>query len=509
MLILKNRSRKKMNFFSSRLINFSISLMRIFPLTLLFFLLPFVSDAQVPEDFNVLLIHVDDLGRMDLGVYGSDFYDTPAIDRLASEGLLFTQSYAAAAICSPTRAALLTGKYPATLGITDWIRAKFQLESTSGLPGEYEVFEDRPLKTPKIQGFLPLEELTIAERMKNKGYQTLHVGKWHLGEEGFHPENQGFDVNIGGNDLGQPPSYFDPYLAEKPREFYEITTLTPRKTGEFLTDREGDEVVSFIQKNTAKPFFIHYAPYAVHTPIMGPEDLVAKYSGRKPGRQSNPSYAALVETVDRNVGKILAELDRQGLRDKTLVIFTSDNGGLIGNPDRPVTNNSPFRSQKGYPYEGGIRIPTIVSWPGVIPTGRVEETPIISMDWVSTILDFMDEVAPIELAGQSLKPLLLGENKLEARDLFWYFPHYRGADVIPYAAVRSGGYKLIYYFEQGPAELYNLNFDPEESVNLITTRPLIAADLAAKLESWIQVSGARRPVEIDPEFNRPPSLPLR
>ncbi|MHA7130113.1 sulfatase [Algoriphagus namhaensis] len=466
-------------------------------LSLLLFLILLGTPAfpQEQKRMNIVLIHVDDLGWRDIGVLGSDFYDTPNIDQLASEGVLFTQSYAAAAICSPTRAALLTGKYPARLGITDWIRAKFQGVSTSGEPGEFESFPDKPLLTPKIQGYLPLEELTLAERLKPFGYATLHVGKWHLGEEGYYPTEQGFDLNKGGNDLGQPPSYFDPYLPDQPRKFYEITTLEPRKTGEFLTDREGDEVVSFIKENQDEPFFVHYAPYAVHTPIMGPEDLVEKYSARIPGKQGNPVYAALVESVDRNVGKIMKELDDLGLRDQTLVIFTSDNGGLIGDPLNPITNNAPLRSQKGYPYEGGIRIPTIVSWPGAVLEGAIESTPIISMDWVPTIMEWVSGRDSVEgLDGLSLVPLLTQESgQLADRDLFWHFPHYRGSDVVPHAVVRSRNYKLIVYFDDTPAELYDLKYDPEESVNLIGSRALIASDLAQKLNSWLESSGARLP----------------
>lgn len=460
-----------------------------------FFSFVFFGIAQQRNDFNVLIIHVDDLGWADIEPLGSDFYETPNINQLAQEGILFTNSYAAAAICSPTRAAMLTGKYPARLGITDWIRAKFQGVTTSGLPGEYEVFEDRPLKTPKIQGYLPLKEVTIAERMKTFGYATMHVGKWHLGEEGFYPTDQGFDVNIGGNDLGQPPSYFDPYLPAQPREFYEITTLKPRKTGEFLTDREGDEVIGFINGNKDEKFFIHWAPYAVHTPIMGKPDLVEKYNQKEPGNQRNPVYAALVESVDQNVGKVIQELNRLGLREKTLVIFTSDNGGLIGNYENPITNNYPLKSQKGYPYEGGIRVPTIVSWPGILPTGTVNENPIITMDWIPTILDFMGENPDQEgLEGISLKSTLLDPSEEVERDLFWYFPHYRLNDIVPYAIVRSGDYKLIHYFDGSQDELYNLEFDMEEKVNVISTRKPIADKLQLKIDNWLIETGARMPV---------------
>jgi arylsulfatase A len=454
----------------------------------------FQSFPQDKERLNVILIHVDDLGATDLGVFGSDFYETPHLDQLAAEGMRFTQSYAAAHICSPSRAALMTGKYPARIGITDWIRAKFQGVTTSGLPGEYEEFADRPLKTPKIQGFLPLEEQTIPERLKPLGYSTLHVGKWHLGEEGMHPEDQGFDVNIGGNDLGQPPSYFDPYLPATPREFYQIKNLPPRKTGEFLTDRESDEVIGFLEVHKGQPFFVHWAPYAVHTPIMGPTDLVEKYRQKKPGQQRNPVYAALIENLDANVGKLIAYLDQTGLRENTLVIFTSDNGGLIGNKANPVTWNIGLREYKGYPYEGGIRIPTVVSLPGKIPNGVASEVPTITMDWVSTILEVAGEdPAQAGLEGESLWPVLTGSKPTLERDLFWHFPHYREPDVVPHSVVRSGDYKLIYYFDGTEAELFDLSNDPLEETNLVKQLPFVASQLQTKLENWWKETDARLP----------------
>ena len=462
-----------------------------------FVFLIFLISCTKPEEkpLNIILIHVDDLGWADIQPFGSDFYETPNLNRLAQEGTLFTNSYAAAAICSPTRAALLTGKYPARLGITDWIRAKFQGYSTSGELGEYEEFEARPLKTPKIQGYLPLEEETIAERMKKLGYQTLHLGKWHLGEEGFHPEDQGFDVNIGGNDLGQPPSYFDPYQAAQPREFYEMKNLPPRKKGEFLTDRESDELIHFIE-NKEKPFFVHWAPYAVHTPIMGPPDLVSKYEEKEKGVQRNPEYAALIENLDFNIGKLMDFLTEKGLRENTLLIFTSDNGGLIGNPDKPVTVNLGLRSQKGFPYEGGIRVPTIVSLPGIIPQGKEIEAPIITMDWIPTILEFVGFKSPdSELEGKSLKGLLTEKEELAERDLFWHFPHYRETTVIPYSIIRSGDWKLIHYYEPGMDELYNLANDREEKNNLFNEEPAIANELQAKLDQWLIDTEARMPIQ--------------
>ncbi len=449
--------------------------------------------SQEKEKLNILLIHVDDLGATDLGVFGSDFYETPNLDGLAAEGMRFTQSYAAASICSPSRAALLTGKYPARLGITDWIRAKFQGGSGLALPTDLEENEDKPLRTPKNQGFLPLQEITIAEQLRKFGFSTLHVGKWHLGEEGNHPEDQGFDQNIGGNDLGQPPSYFDPYLAKNASEDYVLKNVPPRKEGEFLTDREGDEIVKFLKEKSRDPFFIHWAPYAVHTPIMGPEDLVEKYRKKAPKIQRNPTYAALVENLDQNVGKVLAELEQLGLREKTLVIFTSDNGGLIGNPENPVTVNLGLRSFKGYPYEGGIRVPTIVSWLNKIPAGTISDTPIITMDWIPTILDYLGKDLPGGLDGQSLRPVFENEEVEISRDLFWHFPHYRAPDVVPYSIVRSGDYKMIYFFDGSEAELYDLANDPLEENNLIKQLPFIASQLQTKLENWWDLTESRLP----------------
>ena len=462
----------------------------------LIFLLSFVlyweTYAQAKVEFNVLLIHVDDLGWADIGVLGSDFYETPFIDRLAAEGMLFRQSYAAAAICSPSRAALMTGKYPARMGITDWIYARFQGVGTTGLPGEYAENPDQPLRTPKNQGFLPLEELTLAERMKAQGYTTYHVGKWHLGGEENYPEKQGFDRNFGGNDLGQPPSYFDPYEPATPTPFYAFDRVTPRDSGEYLTDREGDEIVNFLQSQANK-FFIHWAPYAVHTPLMAPQALVDKYKRKASGKQKNPVYAAMLENLDQNVGKVLAELDRLKLTEKTLVIFTSDNGGLMGNPTNPITNNEPLRSQKGYPYEGGIRVPTVVKWPGKVAAGKQSDLPIVTLDWAPTILDYLGLNSQEQgLDGQSLAGVLAG-GALESRDLFWHFPHYRGADVVPYSIIRSGEYKLIHYFDMQPDELFSLVDDPYETTNLAAQFPELASQLKSSLKAWWLETGARMP----------------
>ncbi|WP_035463643.1 sulfatase [Algoriphagus vanfongensis] len=449
------------------------------------------------EDLNIVLIHVDDLGWTDLGVFGSDFYETPYIDKLAEQGLRFTNSYAAAAICSPTRAALLTGKYPARTGITDWIRARFQggiIPEDGQNPSGYDENEDKPLRTPQNYLYMPLEEVTIAELLKERGYKTAHIGKWHLGPDDYFPEHQGFDINIGGCDLGQPPSYFDPYLPFNGNPEYVMPNLEPRKEGEYLTDREGDEAVEFIRKHQKEPFFIHWATYTVHTPLMGKEVLVEKYKNKTPGNQTNPTYGAMVESLDDNIGKLIEALDELGIADKTLVIFTSDNGGLINNPENPVTNNTPLRSQKGYPYEGGIRVPTIMRWPGKIPAGVVTESPLITMDMLPTILSLVDgSVDESKWDGMDYSTFIQKPTVPMERDLYWYFPHYRGEDVVPYAIIRSGDFKYIRYFDERNGELYNLKEDLGETINLYLQNSSLVKELDQKLDNWLEETKARLP----------------
>jgi arylsulfatase A-like enzyme len=226
---------------------------------------------------------------------------------------------------------------------------------------------------------------------------------------------------------------------------------------------------------------------------MAPQELVEKYKQKPGGKQKNPVYAAMVENLDQNVGKVLAELDRLKLTEKTLVIFTSDNGGLMGNPSNPITNNDPLRSQKGYPYEGGIRVPTVVKWPGKVAAGKQSDLPIVTLDWAPTILDYMG-LNPQEQGGdgRSLVEVLKG-NVLESRDLFWHFPHYRGADVVPYSIIRSGDHKLIHYFDMQPDELYFLVDDPRETTNLANQFPARVSQLRASLKAWWQETGARMP----------------
>ncbi len=308
------------------------------------------AEAEHEKRLNYILFNIDDLGWTDLSCFGSSYFETPNIDRLAASGMKFTDAYAACAVCSPTRAALLTGRYPARVGITDWIRAKFQGGQAGGEnPSEYVGGKNGRLACPPNPFWLEHRELTLAEVLKSVGYATCHVGKWHLGPDDWFPESQGFDFNFGGCDYGQPPSYFDPY---KRKNQDGIHGLPGRREGEYLTDREADEAVGFIKAHQREPFFLYMANYAVHTPIQAKQELVAKYQSKPKTNQKNAAYAAMVESVDDAVGKILSILDGLDLTDRTAVIFTSDNGGLLG-----PTHNAPLRSGKGFPYEGGIGPP--------------------------------------------------------------------------------------------------------------------------------------------------------
>jgi len=440
---------------------------------------PLVQGAASPPNFIFIL--VDDLGWTDLSGFGSKFYDTPNIDRLAAQGTKFTQAYAACTVCSPTRAAVLTGKYPARLRITDWIA------------GHKRPFAK--LRVPDWTMFLPHEEVTIAEALKPLGYATASIGKWHLGGPEYYPDKHGFDLNLGGTDRGQPPSYFAPY---------KIATLPEGPAGEFLTDRESAEACKFIEQNRARPFFLYLPHYAVHTPIMAKKEVVAKYQAKiKPGQaQSNAAYAGLVESVDDSVGRLLRKLADLNLEDRTVIFFTSDNGGLMR-----ITDNAPLRAGKGSAYEGGVRVPLIIKWPGVTKPGTTNETPVISVDYHPTIVE-MAGGAPRPgqiLDGESLVPLLRGTGGLKRTALYWHYPHYHPGGATPYSAIREGDYRLVEFFEDRRVELYNLKTDISEQHDLAQVEPARTAELRAKLDAWRQQTGAQLPLpnpDYDPEKDK-------
>ena len=444
-------------------------------LAFLGFLVGETRSAEKSRPPNVILVLVDDLGMTDLSCYGSKFYETPHIDQLAKEGVRFTQAYSACTVCSPTRAALMTGKYPARLHLTDWI------------PGHD--YSKAKLRPPDWQKSLPLSEVTLAEQLKSAGYATMSIGKWHLtpdlpkGDQAYYPDQQGFDRNLGGYSAGKPPSYFSPY---------QIPTLEDGSTGEYLTDREASEAVRFMERNQNSPFFLYLAHYAVHQPIQGKMEVVAKYKAKDKagGKQSDPGYAAMVESVDDAMGTIRDALKRLKLEGNTIVIFTSDNGGLVG-----PTDNSPLRAGKGSAYEGGVRVPLIVLWPGKTPAGQVESDPVITMDLYPTILEMTGiRALPSVVDGMSLVGLLKSGEKLKRDALFWHYPHYHPGGATPHSAIRSGDYRLVHFYEDGHDELYRVTTDPGERKDRMSSEPEKAKELRNRLEAWLKSVDAQFPV---------------
>lgn len=439
---------------------------------------------------NIVLVLIDDLGWADLGCYGSNYCETPNLDRLAAEGTRFTQAYAACAVCSPTRAALLTGRYPTRVGVTDWIRARFQRKQAP-LEKEYDDgytgLPSQPLICPKNPYWMPLEETTLPEVLKTAGYTTWHVGKWHLGDPGFFPEDQGFDVNIGGCDFGHPPSYFDPYFRDGQGK---IPTLPPRKEGEYLTNRLADEAARLIRSHDDGPFFLYLSHHAVHNPLEAPKDLVEKYKAKPDTEQMNPTYAAMIERMDASMATVRDALQKKGFADNTIVIFTSDNGGLV-----PNTQNGILRDGKGTPYEGGLRVPAIVHWPGKVPAGVVNDTPIISMDLFSTLCAAAGASVPADKPtdGKNLLPLLREHTGINRDRLCWHFPHYRSKDQGPYSVIREGDWKLVRWYDPARVELYHLVDDPSEENDLAASMPDKAAQLDEGLAAWLTETGARLP----------------
>lgn len=430
-----------------------------------------VVKAEKP---NVVLILIDDLGWSDLGCYGNKAYKTPNLDRLALLGMRFTKAYAAAPVCSPTRASILTGKYPARLRLTEWI------------PGLKPRPIDR-LVSPSYLDYLPLTETTIAEQLKQAGYVTASIGKWHLGDGQYRPERQGFDINVAGNRRGSTPGYFCPL---------DLPNVTACSPGEYLTDYLTRRAEEFIEAHKSKPFFLYLPHFAVHTPLQAKQDLVAKYQS-KGSKDSplNPVYAAMIESMDESVGRIMRKVEESGIAHRTVILFTADNGGLLfeGRNNKPVTTNAPLRSGKGHLYEGGIREPLIVRWPGIVEAGTLCEVPVISTDFYPTILEIAGIPNRQALDGVSLVPLLRKTGSLTRGALYWHYPHYSPQGGKPSSAIQSEHYKLIEFYEDGALELYNLRTDIGEQINLAAKMRGKTRELHRRLKEWRQAVGARLP----------------
>jgi len=426
---------------------------------------------------NILFILIDDMGWMDLGCQGNPHVKTPNIDRFAMEGVRFTDAYAPAPVCSPTRAALMTGHSPARLHLTNHLphQNRFTPPESKLLPAE-------------MRDHLPLEYTTIAERLRDEaGYATAFIGKWHLykgREEKFAAQFQGFDINIGGCSYGGPPTFFDPYR---------IPFLTDRKQGEYLPDRLADETISFMQKQVQakKPFYVALWNYTVHWPMEAPGEFVAKWADKPKVGYNHKVYPAMLEAMDLAIARVLEELGRLKIEEETFVVFTSDNGPFGG-----VGDARPLRADKGHLYEGGIRVPLIVRWPGKVAAGTVREDPVILTDFYPTLL----EVAGLKTRkhypgdGESLLPVLTGEADLQRDALFWHYPNFAfHRDNRLGSAIRMGDYKLIEFFDRNEVELYNLREDLGEKKNLAGVEAGRVEEMRKRLSRWREKSGARMP----------------
>jgi len=447
------------------------------------------ADARKP---NVIIIFVDDLGWKDLGCYGSTFYETPNIDRLAKQGAMFTRAYSSCNVCSPTRASLLTGKYPQRVGFTNWLNPRIPSGANSAAT------------------HLPAGETTIGEAFQQAGYRTGYIGKWHVGSEKIGmPKQHGFDWQMATARHGLPGSYFFPYKRKKPSTA-DVPDLEDGKPGDYLTDVLTDKAIGFIKDTVdegKQPFFLILGHYAVHTPIQAPKKLVEKYQAKKkrmfgttplkmiperfnrkvPARQQNPIYAAMVENLDTNVGKVIDALHKLEVTKDTIIVFTSDNGGSCMPKSRP-TSNYPLRASKGWNYEGGIRIPTFITWPGNIPAMKTAE-PVITMDLYPTLLELTGckQLPKQTIDGRSLVPLIRGRKKTLNRPfLAWWYPHANGHGTQPCQAILTDGWKLVHYIKQNETELYYLDDDAGERKNLAKAQPARASQMLNTLQAWVK-----------------------
>ena len=455
-----------------------------------FFLLTSLS-LIAKKKTNFVFFLVDDMGMMDLGTYGSTFHETPNIDKLAQSGMKFNHGYAACPVCSPTRASILTGRHPVRVDITDWI---------PGLPNR----KTNKLLHPDDRENLALEEVTVAEELEKHGYQTFFAGKWHLGNEGHWPTDQGFDYNIGGHHRGSPPGgYYSPWTNP---------TLESKRKGEYLTERLTEESIHFLEsREKEKPFLLYLSYYNIHTPVQAYKKQIDRYekkaqefSSETPTRnehealtrmrQDNPALASMVAAVDDSVGALLEKLGELRLADDTVIIFFSDNGGLSTKEKPGPGCNFPLRAGKGWLYEGGVREPTIVRAPGVTQAGSICENPVVSMDFFPTMLDLAGlPLKPnLHMDGRSLLPELTGK-KGKARTLYWHYPHYHGSTWKPGASIRDGKWKLIKFYDYEKVELYNLIKDPFEKNDLSQKNSQKTRELEEKLVAWQTKMKAKLP----------------
>ena len=442
------------------------------------------ANKSIDSKPNIIFILIDDLGYKDVGFTGSQYYETPTIDALAKKSMIFTNAYSNGPNCAPTRGCLLSGMYSPRHGIyTVSPSARGKSINRKLIP-----IENNPT--------LPASFITMAEPLKAAGYTTASMGKWHVGEDETGPLGQGFDVNIGGTHAGHPKSYFSPYKNSQ---------LSDGPKGEYLTDRITDEAVKFITSNSKKPFFLYLPHYAVHTPIQARKELIEKYKNKPPHNgQKNPKYAAMVESVDLGIARITKTLDHLGISENTVIIFTSDNGG-----HGMVTSMLPLRGSKGMLYEGGIRVPTFVHWPGKVKPNTTCDTPIISLDFYPTLLEMTNTPKPkgLNLDGQSIVPMLKQTGDLTRDAIYWHFPAYLASynrqqiwRTTPCGAVRSGDFKLIEFFEDGSLELYNLKDDISEKNNLAKTMPEKTKQMYKMLTDWRAAVNAPIPTELNPEY---------
>ncbi len=471
----------------------------------LFALLFRVSDAK-DKPFNLIFVFVDDAGWTDLGIYGSDLHETPNLDRFAKQNMMFTAAYTPSSISTPVRASLMTGKNPARLNMTTWFE-------DSGPPRPND---QNKLLPPETVGNLALTEFSLGSLFRESGYFTASVGKWHLGEAAFYPEAHGFDINIGGTKWGMPYSYFFPFAGwrdvptEELRYRYVpgLYDLHADNEDAYLTDRLTDHALEVIEAKKEEPFYLQLSYYTPHVPLDGKEEFISYYEDKIDKIDSdlyhqNPRYAAMMASLDENFGRIVDKVEEAGISDHTIIIFYSDNGGLAS-PRVNEKNNYPLRSGKGSLYEGGVRVPLLIKWPGVTNPGSVSDTPVTTEDFYATFLDMLplegDEEHNRDLDGISMVPILENpEGSLDREALYWHHPHYYPAMSTPASSIRKGDWKLLQFFEDNRLELYNLETDLGEQNNLAETHPGKAQELLEDLRKWRKDINAQMPT-LNPDY---------